>query len=48
MTAARVPLSVLLLDGLLTAAFAAAAPRFAIRALGRGRRRTAWSTPVGP
>jgi FlaA1/EpsC-like NDP-sugar epimerase len=37
LTATRVPLSVLLLDGLLTAAFAAA-PRFAIRALGRGRR----------
>ena len=36
---ARVPLSVLLLDGLLTAGFAAA-PRFAIRAIGRGRRQS--------
>src|SRR5882724_1829331 len=35
----RVPLSVLFLDGLLTAAFAAA-PRFVIRAIGRGRLRS--------
>jgi FlaA1/EpsC-like NDP-sugar epimerase len=38
LTDVRVPLSVLFLDGLLTTAFAAV-PRFAIRALGRGRQR---------
>jgi FlaA1/EpsC-like NDP-sugar epimerase len=38
LTATRVPLSVLFMDALLTAAFAAA-PRFAVRAVGRRRQR---------